>query len=541
MTLVPYPPEFVDRYRRDGYWGSRTIGGELHEMALRHPDVEALVASDRRITYAELDESSDAIAQRLVDIGLRAGDPVILQVGNSAETIEALYGLLKMGGVPVCSLIPFGHHEIDAIAATVGARAHLVDPDVPGRDLVAFAAEVRDVVPSMEFTLTLGSKRDGAHRIDDVSPLDARPDFGIDDPDGLAVFQLSGGTTGTPKAIPRLHAEYWYNAAATAERFGYTVGKRVAHFMPAVHNAGLHASVFAAHSVGATLVLRPTWAPADVLDTLREERITHTATLTSLVPTICDDPGFVEATATLERLSLAVPAVPPELFDKLAGLGVDVYQFFGMSEGFCCSSPMGAPVQMRKETVGYPMSPADEFRLFDPDTGEDVPPGEVGELCVRGPYTLRGYYNAAEHNRRAFTADGFLRTGDLVRVVEIDGHPCVQVAGRHKDLISRGGEKINAEEIEALLVQLPGVTAAALVSMPDARLGERPCAFVVHGDAPVPKLDEVRAFMAERGVAKYKWPERIESIDELPITAVGKVSKRHLRELIAARLEKTEG
>lgn len=540
-----FPAEVAGRYRAEGYWGTLTIGDELRAAAAAHPHIEAVVTDQRRLTYAELDARTDAIAQRLVSLGLQAGDPVILQVGNTAETVEAFYALIKMGAIPVCSLIPFGHHEIDAIAAMTGARAHLVQADVPGRDLVAFAREVRAAVPGLELILTIRGAADGAERIDEVPARGrARPDFAVHDADAIAVMQLSGGTTGTPKVIPRLHAEYWYNALATARRFGYAAGDRLAHFLPVVHNAGVHAALFAAHSVGATLVLGATWSPPDVLAVLARERVTHLATMTTLISSVCDDPGFEAAAAGLKRLSLAMPAVPGDLFDHLTAKGVSVCQFFGMSEGFVCSVPTDAPVSMRRETVGYPLSPADEFQVLDPDTGVEVPAGAVGELCVRGPYTLRGYHHAAEHNTRAFTADGFLRTGDLVSVVEIDGRACLRLAGRHKDLISRGGEKINAAEIEELLVQMPGVGAAALVAMPDPRLGERPCAFLVTEPGAGPKgpsLAEVRDFMQARGVAKYKWPERLEAIGELPVTAVGKVSKAALREELATRLGQPSG
>jgi 2,3-dihydroxybenzoate-AMP ligase len=189
--------------------------------------------------------------------------------------------------------------------------------------------------------------------------------------------------------------------------------------------------------------------------------------------------------------------------------------------------------------VGYPLSPADEFIVLDPETGEPVEPGAVGEMCVRGPYTLRGYYNAAEHNRGAFTPDGFLRTGDLVTVRSIGGHDCLRIEGRHKDLISRGGEKINAGEVEELLQRIPGIAAAALVAMPDDRLGERACAFVVPAAAGCPGLDQVREFLRAAGVAKFKWPERLEIIDDLPLTPVGKVSKAQLRAELAGRLERS--
>jgi 2,3-dihydroxybenzoate-AMP ligase len=535
--VTPFPPDVVARYRADGYWGSRTIGAELRQMAARHPDVEALVTQERRLTYSELDARTDAIAQRLLDLGLRAGDPVILQVGNTAETVEALYAMIKMGAVPVCSLVPFGHHEIDAIADIVGARAHLVQADLGGRDLVAFAREVRDVVPTMELVLTIRGEGKGADRIDDAKPLDSPPgDFGVDDADAVAVMQLSGGTTGTPKAIPRLHAEYWYNGRATAERFGIRAGDRVAHFLPIVHNAGIHAALFPAHSVGATLVLGTTWTPTTVLEILRDERVTHFGTMTSLIASIADDPVFAAATQHVRRLSLAMPAVPGELFDSLTAKGLTVCQFFGMSEGFGTSMASDAAEEMRRETVGFPFSEADEVVVLDPSTDLPVEEGGVGELCVRGPYTLRGYYNAPEHNAAAFTADGFLRTGDMVRPVVIDGHTCLQVAGRKKDLISRGGEKINASEIENLLVQIPTVQSAALVGMADPRLGERACAFLVTEDDSRFQLDVVKDFLSARGVAKYKWPERLEFIGALPVTAVGKVSKVTLRELLDQRL-----
>jgi non-ribosomal peptide synthetase component E (peptide arylation enzyme) len=535
-TLYPgFPAEDVARYRERGYWGTRTIGEELHQVALAHPDVEAVVDLWGRVSYRELDERSDAIAARLHEIGLRKGDTVLLQIGNTIESVEAFYGLIKMGAVPVCSLVLFGHHEIDAIAEVVGARAHLIQADVPIKDLVEFAGEVRKACPSVEFTLTVRGDAPGGHRLDDA-PAAAPADYGVDDPDAIAVMQLSGGTTGTPKAIPRLHAEYWYNGRATAERFGYQPGSRLAHFLPFVHNAGLHLSLFPGHASGATVVLAPTWIPDLVMDILEKEKIEYTGTLTSLVPSILEHPKFADATRYLKRFGVAIPAIPGEMFDDLESRGIAVTQFYGMSEGFGSSMASDAGREMRRETVGYAYSPHDELMLIDPETAEPVD-GDVGELCVRGPYTLRGYYNAAEHNERAFTPDGFLRTGDMVRLVDIDGKRCLQIQGRHKDLISRGGEKINAEEIETLLVEMPYVAQAALVAMPDPRLGERACAVLVMADGVVPRLEDICDFLEKRDVAKYKWPERVEFLDELPTTPVGKIAKATLRDMVAVRLE----
>jgi non-ribosomal peptide synthetase component E (peptide arylation enzyme) len=535
-NVVAYPAEFAERYRRDGLWGTRTIGAELRAIAERHPDTDAVITAERRVSYAELDARSDAIAAQLHQIGLRAGDPVVLQLGNTAESIEAFYGLIKMGAIPVCTLAPFGHHEIDAIATIAGARAHLVQADLKGRDLLAFAEEVRAIVPTMRFTLSIRGGKAHAIRIDDAPDL--APDSALaareSDADSLAVLQLSGGTSGTPKLIPHLHCSYWYYGRATAQRWGYGPGDRVAVFLPVFHNSGLHAGVFAAHSAGATLVLGAAWSPAEVLATLESEQITHLATLTSLIPEVIDHPAFPAASRHLRRLSLALPRVPEELFDRLDAGDFRVCQFFGMSEGFSTSMPTDAPRAMRRSTLGYPLSEADEFKLVELDTGHPAD-GAAGELCVRGPYTLRGYYGAPEHNATAFTDDGFLRTGDLASVVEIGGRACLRIEGRVKDLVSRGGEKINAAEIEALLCEHPQIDEAALIGVPDPRLGQRPCACVVASPAGSPTLQSITAFLAGRGVARYKWPERLELFDALPRTAVGKIAKPLLAEELAAR------
>jgi 2,3-dihydroxybenzoate-AMP ligase len=214
-------------------------------------------------------------------------------------------------------------------------------------------------------------------------------------------------------------------------------------------------------------------------------------------------------------------------------LGCRLQQVFGMAEGLLNYTRAGDPTELVIETQGRPLAAADEIRIVDPD-GNPVGPGEPGELLTRGPYTIRGYYRADEHNARAFTDDGFYRTGDVVRLWPT-GH--LSVEGRAKDLINRGGEKISAEEIENLLLGHPGVREAAAVAMPHAVLGEQTCAYVVPRDPSSPvSLTDLTGYLSERGVARYKWPERLELADSLPVTNVGKVDKKRLREDIAAKV-----
>jgi 2,3-dihydroxybenzoate-AMP ligase len=201
-----------------------------------------------------------------------------------------------------------------------------------------------------------------------------------------------------------------------------------------------------------------------------------------------------------------------------------------MSEGTLFFVRRSDPEEVRMETVGTPVSPDDEVRLTDGE-GNDVPEGEVGELTVRGPYTLRGYYRAPEHNARQFTSDGYYRSGDLMR-----RHPsgAYLVEGRIKDLVNRGGEKISAEEVESLILTHPAVRNVACVPVPDPVLGERMCACLILQDPGATiSLEELSSFLLGLGMAKFKLPEGLELMDEFPLSAFGKVSKKALAERLA--------
>ncbi|MDQ4118889.1 MAG: AMP-binding protein [Actinomycetota bacterium] len=539
-NVVRYPADVVRAYRDAGLWGTRTIADELHAVALAHPDRDAVVALDGRLTFHELEERTDTLAVGLAGLGLVPGDPVLFQVTNRLGAVVAWYGVLKAGLVPVCTLAAHRGHEVGEISRRVRARAHLVEAGTRGTDLVAFALAQQQGHPSLEHVLVLGDPGDARGAAvetlgDGTDPAVARAavrriQAGLD-PDGVAVFQLSGGTTGVPKVIPRLHAEYWYNAAAYARSWGWGPDTRVAHLIPIIHNAGVVCAVHAPHSVGAALVLG-TGDLDESLPLLAAESATHVL-LGHGHFTAVEHPAFDDAVASVTQIVLSGAKVPAALFARLERRGLWSGQLFGMGEGLFLTTRPGAPRLARATTVGTPLSPLDEIRILEPGTATELPDGEVGELACRGPYTLRGYYDAEAHNAVAFTADGFYRTGDLASVQVIDGERHVAIEGRIKDLINRGGEKINAEEVEQLLLLHPRVAEVAVVAMPDPRLGERTCAFVVTDGGDL-TLDEVRAHFAALDVAKFKWPERIEHRDAIPRTLVGKTDKKRLQADIAA-------
>jgi 2,3-dihydroxybenzoate-AMP ligase len=286
---------------------------------------------------------------------------------------------------------------------------------------------------------------------------------------------------------------------------------------------------------GGKVVLADTARAKDVFALIERQRITHVAVVPAILIRWINDPliGNFDL-SSLEVIQSGGQRLQPEVRRRTAELipNAAVQENFGMAEGMLMFVRLDDPPEVRMETVGRPLSPDDEVRLVD-DLDNEVAPGEIGEFLARGPYTLRGYFAAAEYNARAFTPDGFYRSGDLMRL-----HPSGNylVAGRKKDLINRGGEKISAEEIENLILMHPAAQNAACVPMPDPILGERMCAYVIVRPGMALSLGELVAFLSEQEIAKHKLPERLEVVTEFPLSAFGKVSKQALSDSIARKL-----
>ncbi|RPA59038.1 (2,3-dihydroxybenzoyl)adenylate synthase [Gordonia oryzae] len=536
--VEPFDEADAARYRE--VWGSATIGQELAAQATRTPDALALIGPDRSLTYRELDDETDRIGAGLLDAGLRPGAAVMLQLDNDVATVVAWYALMKAALIPVCTLSAHRGNEIRQIAAQTHAAGHIVQLRHRSFDLLAFARSL--------------AEQDGSQRL--VFPLDDAPGSlmtaGADlspervrelvdaaqaqiDPDDVAVFQLSGGTTGVPKVIPRQHQEYWYNALAWAQRLGWESDVRVLHIVPLVHNAGIVCALHAAHAVGGAFVIgRPD--PDDMLDVMTRLEITDMLIPPGLAAGIVAHPGLDAATRSLRRITMGGSEISDAVFEAFESRGVPVLNMFGMGEGLCMVSPLGAPRSVRQHGIGTPLSRLDEVRVLRLGEEVEVDDGVVGELCARGPYTIRGYLAAPERNAVAFTSDGFYRTGDLVARHQWDGGVYYTFEGRAKDLVNRGGEKISAAEVEGLVIGLPGLRRAALVAVPDERLGERGCLCVeLEPTAPELTLDQIRRHLDDREVAKFKWPERLEHFDSLPTTPSAKIDKVRLSVLVAER------
>lgn len=577
-----WPAEEAERYRRKRYWQGRTLGELVDEWAARYGDREAIVAGEERVSYRELARRVNCLARSLLGLGLRPPERVLVQLPNVPEFIYLYYACAKVGLIPVMALPAHRFSEISYLAEFSEAAAYAVPASFRGFDYLQLAREVREAVPGVRHVLVaeatvspgdlasvragdtvslngliVGDDGDGSPstppetvkraRVTPLTPTLSPLAGGEGDKpivpgpssSDVALFLLSGGTTGLSKLIPRTHDDYAYNSLASAELCGFGPDTVYMVSLPISHNFPLSSpGIQGVFQTGGKVVLLAIPEPAEAFAMIERERVTATALVPALairwMDAIESGPPRSHDLSSLRLLQVGGARLNPEAARRVGPtLGCQLQQVFGMAEGLLNYTRLDDPEEVIIETQGRPLSPDDEVRIVDEDDRE-VPPGEPGNLLARGPYTIRGYYKAPEHNRRAFTTDGFYRTGDIVRQ---DERGNFTVEGRDKDMINRGGEKISAEEVENLILAHPGVFNVAVVAMPDLLLGERSCAYVIPKAGASLSFEKLIAFLQEKQIAKFKLPERLEVVESFPLTSVGKVSKKELREDIARKLE----
>jgi 2,3-dihydroxybenzoate-AMP ligase len=533
---TPFPPEFAERYIRAGFWRAETISQALAHAVEQRPDAIALSDANRSLTYAQFLDEARQIVAMLTRNGIERGDRIVIQLPNCIEFATLTMACLEIGAIPIMALPAFRKAELQYLVEFTSAKAIAIPAEYRGFDHAALsrelAAELSVLRTTFSTTPAAGCICLGEHHVRQPAGISA-PKC---DPYDVALFLLSGGTTGMPKLVPRTHADYLYNAREAAVVSGLTAESRILLALPVEHNFPLACpGLLGAMLTGARVVFCQSTKAADLAEVIRRERITHLPCVPTIAMALLDLPESVRA----DLASLRVIAVGGQRLQehtarslKRALPDVTVQQVFGMAEGMVCYTHLDDPDDVTFKTQGRPLSSADEIRIVDADGG-DAAPGDVGELWCRGPYTLRGYFRSPERNREAFSPDGYYRTGDLVRR---DPSGNLVVEGRIKDLINRGGEKINAEEIEAHLIAHPAIDAAAVVAMPDEMLGEKACAYLALRAGEALDLAAMRDFLAARGVARFKWPERIEVVRALPLTNVGKIKKIELRADIVQKI-----
>lgn len=538
---VVYQPEGrLARYVAEGELGQVALIDALRQSFRANADRVAIFTVSAAISYREFDEETDRIAAALMAQGLMPLERVLFQSANSPELLLAVIGCMKAGLIPVCTLAGHREHEIGYLGNHTQAAAHIVQGNDPKFDFPEFALAMRQRIPSIRHSFTLQNCGrvespclSALASLQDSETAMRAVDSVVHDPFQAAIFQLSGGTSGVPKVIPKIQNEYLLMARRGAEVLGFGSDDVVFMPMPMMHNAAMGCIWLPLLLSGAAFAIPADMTPEAWGDVFRKGQPSWVGLIRALFPRYeaMLDKGLASEDSVRAYWTPDASRYARHKFGKLA-LGM-----FGMTEGLCMYPPLDAPAEILDWAAGIPLSALDEVRLVRPGTREPVDDDEPGEMECRGPYTLCGYYDAAERNAEAFTDDGFYKTGDLMLRRMVDGQAVYAFAGRTRDIIDRGHEKVNCEEIETAVATHPAVAGCAAVGMPDPVLGERICMYLVVRDGQAePDVAALAAHMKALGLARFKWPEHIEIIDDLPLTKVGKLDKAVLRDDIRAKV-----
>ena len=541
----------------------RLVSDRLADIAREDPQRELVFDPVfGRFSYADVDAQVRRLAHGLVARGIGPGDVVILQLPNWAPFLTFHIALTAIGAVT--ALVPFVYreHEISGVAALTGARALVVPDEYRGFSYRRMAERVRTAHVELRHVFLVGPVRHTQRHDESCDEETASDDFADYDSfmaepwertapcdlarlapslDDLTAIGFTSGTTGDLKGVmfdTRIIAAV---NRGFVDRYGLNENDRILGGSPLGHAVGFTHALRMALTIGGSIVMQQRWEPGEALELIRRERCTYMAAATPFLMDVIGHPALAEAGHLPSlRLFLCGGASIPEQLARDAGEALPhtfTSPLWGMTEcGGVTTCPFDAPAKKRHTTDGKPCGGM-ELKVVDA-SGTEVPRGVEGELMARGPMVARGYFGRDDLTRESFLPDGYFRTGDQARMDD-DGY--IKITGRIKDLIIRGGVNIAPVEIESVLFSHPKVANAAVVGMPDPRLGERICAYVIldvdaAGDSTL-TVEEVQVWMQEARLAKPKWPERIEVVDAFPMTASGKVQKFRLREWIAARLE----
>ena len=535
---VPWPEEFARRYAEAGLWEGITVAEMVERTARRQPQKVAVVHGETRTTYDELVRSAKRVAGGLANLGLQPQDRVVVQLPNGIEFVSLYLALNYIGVIPVMALRAHRHAEIRHFIRSSAAVAYVIADRVGSFDYRPMAADMTSEFPTLRHVVVAGepgpnqtayitlSAGDGA---DDRLLNERRPD-----PSDVSTMLLSGGTTSLAKLIPRTHDDYVYNARVCAEVAGFSADTVFMAMLPLAHNYNLACpGMLGVFHAGGTLVIATNTDAGEVFRTVARERVTNLAAVVPLITTWLND-GVAKRfdVSSLQVVQNGGARLPPELRARLRhDFECTPQEIYGTAEGLINMTRLTDGDDLLLESSGAPVSEWDEIAVLD-DHERVVPDGEPGELVTRGPYTIRGYYNAPDINAKAFTADGSYRMGDIVR----KRGRYVYTEGRRKDLINRGGEKISCDEVENLIFQLSQVREVSLVAMPDPVFGEKACACVVLQPGTELTFTDLTAHLRAQQIASFKLPERLEIMESFPISPAGKILKRELREIVAQRL-----
>jgi cyclohexanecarboxylate-CoA ligase len=536
--------DFSDEYRVEmarTYWPGRTLLEYFDEAVALHPDRLAVVGyvdavgGRYPLTYAELAERVDRIAAGLLDLGVAPGQVVSAQLPNWWQLAAVHLACLRVGAVTNALMSIFRKRELTFMLGLAESVLFLTPETFNGFDHAALAVELQAELPALAHVLAVRPEGGGA--FDDTfaarTPTEAdRAEFArrAPSPDDVTQLAYTSGTTGEPKGVMVTSNTALCNVRDFADRLGITADDTVLMASPLAHQTGFLYGLMMPILRGAPVVLQDVWRPARATEIIRSESVSFsmasTPFLTDLAAQAEADP---DAFASFRLFLCAGAPVPRDLVRRATkAMSARISSGWGMSEmGAVTVTGPDDPDERVFETDGSPL-PGVELRILALD-GTVAGSDEEGRLQLRADSLFGGYLKRPD--LRGLDAEGWFDTGDLAR---IDAEGYLRITGRSKDIIIRGGENIPVVEIENLIYGHPDVAEVALVAMPDPRLGERACAFVVPRTGVEPlTLEAVTAYLLAQGTARQYLPERLEVVDALPRTLTGKIQKFKLRDVLA--------
>jgi non-ribosomal peptide synthetase component E (peptide arylation enzyme) len=545
MTMEGFPAykkEHAQLYNKYRWWLGLTWGDVLDKASDLYPGKEGLVDDSGSLTYGELREKVDRLAIGLVGLGIQKHDFVLLQIPNWHEYVIAFFAVQKIGAIAVLVLPRHTELEINHLSMLTKPKAWILPERYRRLDYLPIIEKVRQENPQLEHIISVRAKQgigsisleqliEGARLTgNDLPELESRRP----DPTAVAQIMPTGGTTGLPKAVPRTHNSFLCNVEYHSRAWEITSEDTVLTIAPVSHGQGMLCGVGGAIFNFAKFVLIDSTEPGDICKVIERERVTAIPTVPAIVIRLINFPDLKKHDlSSLKKIYAGGAPSTPELVKAVyEKLGCKFVNAFGSVEGSNAMTRLDENFEIVCNTVGKRCCPYETYKIVDRDENT-VPPNIEGEFVTKGPGIFTGYFKSVEENQDIFTRDGFFKTGDLAKIDEFGN---IKITGRTKDIIIRGGENISAVNIENLISSHPGVEDVAVIGMPDTELGERICAYIQAASETTLSFQEIISFLKKKGASVLQLPERIEFVESIPLTKVGKADKEALRADIRRRL-----
>jgi 2,3-dihydroxybenzoate-AMP ligase/mycobactin salicyl-AMP ligase len=540
--FTPYPEEDADYYNHFRWWPGLTFGDVLDRAADIHPEKEAFVDRKARLTYGEARNRTNRLAIGLMDLGIRPMDRVLVQLPNWNEFVLAYFALQKIGAVTVLLIDRYRQYEIDHLIRLTGATGWIVPAAYKKTDYGPIIQDVLKEHPEVKNVVIVRGKGDhpfwSLERLIEENPFSeenlARLAARRPDPMAVAHMGPTGGTTGAPKIVPRTHNSLIAATDFCSRSWEQSIEDVTLLAGPIGHDLTFTKGFLGSLVTMGKVVFLDSTDNRDICENIQQEKVTSIVWVPTLAKRLVQYEDLDQYNlSSLKKMHSAGGASHPDLVKQvIQKLGMTFFNGYGATEGMTVITRPWDDMETVCTSVGRPTCPYDTYKVIGWD-GSELPRGEQGELVLKGPGVFTGYYNNPEENKKAFTTEGFFRTGDVAR---IDQRGYITLTGRIKEMINRGGESISATEIERLINRHPDVAAVAVIAMPDTDMGERVCAYIEPRAGAEMTFDGVISFLKDQKASVLQLPERMEFIDAMPYTGAQKLDKKALREDIERKL-----